>query len=68
MLKNTNDFSTLTASDIMSENPKVIDSNAMAVDTLETMESNSITQILVQNNGVYVGIVHLHDLIKEGIF
>ena len=52
----------------MSANPKVIDSNAMAVDTLETMELHNITQILVHNNNVYVGIVHLHDLIKEGIF
>ena len=68
MLKNTNDFSALRASDIMSENPKVIDTDAMAVDTLETMESYNITQILAQNNGVYAGIVHLHDLIKEGIF
>ncbi len=68
MLKNTNDFSGLTASDIMSENPKVIDTDAMAVDTLETMESHNITQILAHNNGAYAGIVHLHDLIKEGIF
>ena len=68
MLKNTNDFSGLTASDIMSENPKVIDTDAMAVDTLETMESHNITQILAHNNGTYAGIVHLHDLIKEGIF
>jgi arabinose-5-phosphate isomerase len=68
MLKNTDDFSSLTASDIMSENPKVINADAMAVDTLETMESHNISQILVQNNGAYAGIVHLHDLIKEGIF
>lgn len=68
MLKNTNDFSSLIASDIMSKKPKVIDTNSMAVDTLETMESHNITQILAQNNGVYAGIVHLHDLIKEGIF
>ncbi len=68
MLKNTNAFSSLTASDIMSKNPKVIDTNAMAIDTLETMESHNITQILAQNNGIYAGIVHLHDLIKEGIF
>ncbi|PHR74574.1 MAG: D-arabinose 5-phosphate isomerase [Lutibacter sp.] len=68
MLKNTNDFSSLIAKDIMSENPKTINTNAMAVDTLETMESHNITQILAQNNGVYAGIVHLHDLIKEGIF
>lgn len=68
MLKNTNDFSALTAKDIMSSNPKKITVNAMAVDTLETMESHNISQILVEDNGNYVGIIHLHDLIKEGIF
>ena len=68
MLKNSNDFSTLTASDIMGSNPKKITSDAMAVDVLEIMESNNISQILVTENGIYAGVVHLHDLIKEGIF
>lgn len=68
MLKNTNDFSSLIASDIMSKTPKIIAINTMAVDTLELMETNNISQILVHNNNVYVGIIHLHDLIKEGIF
>ncbi|OIQ36308.1 MAG: D-arabinose 5-phosphate isomerase [Bacteroidetes bacterium MedPE-SWsnd-G1] len=68
MLNTTVDFSNLAAHDIMSLNPKTIDINSMAVDTLETMESNNISQILVQDNGVYAGVVHLHDLIKEGIF
>ncbi len=68
MLNSTNDFSKLTAADIMSINPKQISIDAMAVDTLETMELNNISQILVHNNGVYAGVVHLHDLIKEGIF
>lgn len=68
MLNSTNDFSNLKASDIMSANPKSIDIDAMAVDTLHTMESNNISQILVQKNGNYAGVVHLHDLIKEGIF
>ena len=68
MLNSTNDFSNLKASDIMSSNPKSIDIDAMAVDTLNTMESNNISQILVQKDGNYAGVVHLHDLIKEGIF
>ncbi|MDT0552248.1 KpsF/GutQ family sugar-phosphate isomerase [Urechidicola vernalis] len=68
MLNTTVDFSNLAAHDIMSLNPKTIDINSMAVDTLETMESNNISQILVKDNGVYAGVVHLHDLIKEGIF
>jgi arabinose-5-phosphate isomerase len=68
MLKNSNDFSTLIASDIMGSEPKTITSDAMAVDVLEIMDSNNISQILVTENGIYAGVVHLHDLIKEGIF
>lgn len=68
MLNSTSDISKVMAKDIMGSNPKTIDINAMAVDTLETMESNNISQILVQDNGNYAGVVHLHDLIKEGIF
>jgi CBS domain-containing protein len=59
----------LTAADIMSITPKTIDVDAMAVEALDTLENNNITQILVTNeNNNYVSVVHLHDLIKEGIF
>ncbi|AOW21980.1 KpsF/GutQ family sugar-phosphate isomerase [Urechidicola croceus] len=68
MLNKTDNFSKLTASDIMSKNPKTININAMAVDTLETMEAHNISQILVHDKDIYVGVVHIHDLIKEGIF
>ena len=67
MLKKTDNFSGFTAKDIMGKNPKSIDYNAMAVDAKELMETNNITQLLVEKNGSYAGIVHLHDLIKEGI-
>ena len=67
MLTKENDFSKLTAKDIMSVNPKQIPAKAMAVDALEVMEQNDISQILVEDNGNYAGVVHLHDLIKEGI-
>jgi len=40
----------------------------MAIKALETMENNNITQILVEKKSNYVGVVHLHDLLKEGIF
>ncbi|QOD61492.1 KpsF/GutQ family sugar-phosphate isomerase [Polaribacter haliotis] len=69
MLTKTTDFSDFTAKDIMGSNPKTIHKDAMAIEALDKLESNSITQILVvddKNN--YVGVVHLHDLIKEGIF
>ena len=68
MLTNTDDFSDLTAQDIMSPNPKTITTDAMAVQALELMETNNITSLLVEENGSYQGVVHLHDLIKEGIF
>jgi arabinose-5-phosphate isomerase len=68
MLEKKTDISTLKAKDIMGTNPKTINKNAMAIDALETMENNSISQILVVENNRYVGVLHLHDLIKEGIF
>lgn len=67
MLTKSDDFIHLTAKDIMSSNPKRIDENAMAVDAMELMETNGISQLLVEQNGKYAGVVHIHDLIKEGI-
>ncbi|SFS34957.1 KpsF/GutQ family sugar-phosphate isomerase [Lutibacter maritimus] len=68
MLKDNSDISNLVAKDIMSLNPKTISVDAMAIEALETMENNNITQILAVDNTQYVGVVHLHDLLKEGIF
>ena len=67
MLSTVEDFSKLTAQDIMGKNPRCINVNAMAVDALNTMENNDISQLLVEDNGKYAGVVHLHHLIKEGI-
>lgn len=67
MLSKTDNFTNLTAKDIMSENPKRIDANAMAVDAMELMEKHGISQLLVEKKGRYAGVVHVHDLIKEGI-
>ena len=67
MLSKTDDFSNYTAKDIMGSNPKCIENDAMAVDAMELMEANDISQLLVEENGKYAGVVHLHDLIKEGI-
>lgn len=70
MLSKSTDINSFTAKDIMSINPKTISVDAMAIDALEKLENNDITQILVTNadNKTYLGVVHLHDLIKEGIF
>ena len=60
-------ISALKAKDIMSKNPKIISADAMAIDAMDTMEVHGISQLLVEENGCYAGVVHLHDLIKEGI-
>jgi len=67
MLSKSNDITSLKAKDIMSINPRRISEEAMAVDAKEVMEAYEISQLLVEHNGKYVGVVHLHDLIKEGI-
>ena len=67
MLTKTDNFTSLTAKDIMSAQPKTISENAMAVDAKEVFESNQISQLVVVKNNAYDGIVHVHDLIKEGI-
>ena len=67
MLSKVDDFSNLAAKDIMSSNPRRVEAEAMAIDALEIMEINGISQLLVEENGKYAGVVHLHDLIKEGI-
>ena len=60
-------FSNLSAKDIMSSNPKTIAVNGLAYDALQIMENNNISQIIVMDKDVYVGIVHIHELLKEGI-
>jgi arabinose-5-phosphate isomerase len=55
------------ARDIMTTNPKTIDSGELAVSALDIMRRNNITQLVVTQNDIYVGIIHLHDLVREGI-
>lgn len=67
MLAKTDDFSQLSAKDIMSEKPKSISIDAMAIEAMEIMDTNEISQLLVEDRGHYAGVIHIHDLIKEGI-
>ncbi|MEM5539820.1 KpsF/GutQ family sugar-phosphate isomerase [Olleya sp. AS48] len=67
MLSKVDNFSDLTAKDIMSANPKRIEEDAMAIDAMEVLETYGISQLLVQKDGKYAGVVHIHDLIREGI-
>ena len=67
MLENNDNFSTLVAEDIMTKSPKTIGENTLAARALQVMESFDITQLLVVERDEYKGVVHLHDIIKEGI-
>ena len=69
MLSKTTKIDAFVASDIMGNKAKTIHRDAMAVEALDILENNSISQLLVvDDNNNYAGVVHLHDLIKEGIF
>ncbi len=67
MLTKNADFSGLTAKEIMSASPKRINSDEMAVEAKEVMETYGISQLLVEKDGNYAGVIHIHDLVKEGI-
>lgn len=67
MLEKEQETKHLHAAQIMTPNPKTIQSDDLAVHALEVMRANNITQILVCTGDVYVGMIHLHDLIREGI-
>ena len=67
MLEKHSEFKTLKASDIMTRHPKTIQKNRLAVDALGIMKENNITQLPVLDGEKYVGVVHLHDILKEGI-
>jgi arabinose-5-phosphate isomerase len=57
----------IRAKDIMTSNPKSIESSKLAIDALDMMRKKNITQLVVINKRRYAGIVHLHDLVREGI-
>jgi len=67
MLRNHDSFTHLSARDIMSAGPKTIDHDAMAVDALDMLELYKITQLIAVENEKYAGVVHIHNLIREGI-
>ncbi len=67
MLNKYENINGLTARDIMTTNPKTVDCNVLAVKALKEMQSKGISQLLVVEGAQYVGVVHLHNLIKEGI-
>jgi len=67
MLQKGIDVNTLKAKDIMSPNPKTVKPDRLAVHAMELMRRYSISQLLVSDKGKYLGVIHLHDLIREGL-
>ena len=67
MLEKTNSFDKLRARDIMHSNPKTIEARELAVTALDKMRKENISQLVVEENGLYTGMIHLHDLLKEGL-
>jgi arabinose-5-phosphate isomerase len=68
MLQKEEDLAGITAAGIMSSHPKSIEEDQLAVNALDLMRKNSVSQLLVTQNGTYTGVLHLHDLVREGIF
>lgn len=68
MLEKDVALNAVTAAEIMTKTPKTIAPDALAVEALDTMRQHNISQLLVTDGGQYLGIIHLHDLIREGIF
>lgn len=67
MIENGKDINTLRAKDIMSRHPKTIDVGALAAEALRKMEENKITSVVVLREGKYAGLIHIHDIMREGI-
>jgi len=67
MMEKHHDFQKLEAKDIMSAHPWFTTSGVSAFSALQIMKKNSITQLLVLDNSEYLGVIHIHDILREGI-
>ncbi|MBN8688180.1 MAG: KpsF/GutQ family sugar-phosphate isomerase [Chitinophagales bacterium] len=67
MLEKSNDIENIKAGDIMTPNPKTIGAEELAISALDLVRKNEISQLAVTHQGKYLGILHLHDLIREGL-
>lgn len=67
MLNERDSFADLTAKDIMTKNPKTTTSETMVIEAFHLMENFKITQLIVVDNSEFKGVLHLHDILKEGI-
>ena len=60
-------FQDLKARDIMSKDPIIIEKDVMAIEAVKLMRSNNISQLIVADGNTYLGVIHFHDLLKEGL-
>ena len=67
MLERTDDIKLITAKDILTLEPKTVQPSLLAVEALDILRNNDISQLIVEENGSYVGVLHIHDLVREGI-
>jgi arabinose-5-phosphate isomerase len=67
MLEKNTAIDTVKAGDIMTRNPKTIGAEELAIDALDMMRKNEITQLAIVSGKKYLGIIHLHDLVREGL-
>lgn len=67
MLEKNDDIRSITAKDIFSPHPTTIDPSLLAIEALDVLRNNDISQLAVAENGIYLGILHIHDLVREGI-
>lgn len=67
MLERDLDMNKLTAANILNDQPKIVNPDLLAVEALEILRENDISQLVVVQDGIFAGILHIHDLIKEGI-
>jgi len=68
MIQKYPNYQKLKAADIMTGNPTTVQADEMVVNALALMRENNITQLPVMDGQNYVGVIHLHDILKEGIF
>ncbi len=67
MVEKGKPLDSLAAMDIMSRNPKVVEKRELAVNAFSIMEKNKITSVIVLDEGRYAGLIHIHDVLREGI-
>jgi len=67
MLEKNSSLDSVTAREIMTMQPKTIAADALAVEALDLLRKHDITQLAVTDGSRYLGIIHLHDLVREGL-